>query len=84
MAHVTVDEIKRELVQAFEPMRCEFKDRDFERDFEFWVFDEENRPAFHLAGLRIAEYQEPKERLDLIERARQSIARWRPPRAATA
>jgi hypothetical protein len=57
---LTVDDIKRETVRAFKPLRCEAQDFDYDSGFEFSVFGAEDPALVYMGKLRTSQYQDPK------------------------
>jgi hypothetical protein len=82
---ITIDDLKHEALRAFEPLRCEFRDHDYDAEFEMWAFDKKGNEAFHAKELRVNAYQDTASVKALFDAARASIAakghdlmRWSP------
>jgi hypothetical protein len=71
---VTVDDIKRETVRAFRPLRCEVQDFDYDSGFEFSVFAAENSALVYMGKLRTSQYQDPKALAEVFRRWRIVVA----------
>jgi hypothetical protein len=89
MSRLTVDDIKRETVRAFRPLRCEVHDFDYDSGFEFSVFDAEDPAAVYMGKLRTSQYQDPKSLAQVFRRWRivvagrgHTLAPWTAPSAA--
>jgi hypothetical protein len=79
MSRLTVDDIKRETVRAFRPLRCEVQDFDYDSGFDFSVFDAEDPaledPALvYMGKLRTSQYQDPKALAEVFRRWRVVVA----------
>jgi hypothetical protein len=70
----TVDDIKRETVRAFKPLRCEVQDFDYDSGFEFSVFDAEDPALVYMGKLRTSQYQDPKALAEVFRRWRIVVA----------
>ena|SRR6202030_211731 len=70
----TVDDIKRETVRAFSPLRCEVQDFDYDSGFEFSVFDAEDPALVYMGKLRTSQYQDPKALAEVFRRWRIVVA----------
>jgi hypothetical protein len=69
----TVDDIKRETVRAFMPLRCEVQDFDYDSGFDFWIYAED--PALvYMGKLRTSQYQDPKALAEVFRRWRAAVA----------
>jgi hypothetical protein len=70
----TVDDIKRETVRTFWPLRCEVQDFDYDSGFEFSVFDAEDPTLVYMGKLRTSQYQDPKALAEVFRRWRIVVA----------
>ena len=71
---LTVDDIKRETVRAFKPLRCEVQDFDYDSGFEFSVFGAEDTALVYMGKLRTSQYQDPKALAEVFRRWRIVVA----------
>jgi hypothetical protein len=74
LSRFTVDDIKRETVRAFRPLRCEVQDFDYDSGFEFSVFDAEDPALVYMGKLRTSQYQDPKALAEVFRRWRIVVA----------
>jgi hypothetical protein len=74
MSRLTVDDMKRETVRAFRPLRCEVQDFDYDSGFDFSVFDAEDPALVYMGKLRTSQYQDPKVLAEIFRRWRVVVA----------
>jgi hypothetical protein len=74
MSRLTVDDIKRETVRAFRPLRCEVQDFDYDSGFDFSVFDAEDPALVYMGKLRTSQYQDPEALAEVFRRWRVVVA----------
>src|SRR5450631_385266 len=89
MSRFTVDDIKRETVRAFKPLRCKVRNFDYDSGFEFSVFDAEDPALVYMGKLRTSQYQDPAALAQVLRQWRivvaakgHELAPWTAPSAA--
>jgi hypothetical protein len=74
MGRLTVDDIKRETMRAFRPLRCEIHDSDYDSGFEFSVFRAQDPELVYMGKLRTSQYQDPESLAQLFRQWRIAVA----------
>jgi hypothetical protein len=74
MSRFTADDIKRETMRAFRPLRCEIHDFDYDSGFEFSVFRAQDPELVYMGKLRTSQYQDPESLAQLFRQWRTVVA----------